>query len=148
MVLGVNATFRTGQLWCSPAHSGRWTIFNARRLRIVTCCSSSSSRHQGISLVGTDCTYVPKYVGALWTVLLRTSNLNLSSSYLVVTLTAFWWPKPKMALGLRELIDQKTGKYRLSSTCYSSPIPWNPTNYRNLWISEQGTFNVQENCEL
>jgi hypothetical protein len=50
--------------------------------------------------------------------------------------------------GLKEFIDQKTGKYRLSSTCYSSPIPWNPTNYRNLWISEQGTFNVQENCEL
>jgi hypothetical protein len=34
VVLGIGATFCTGRFWCSRTHSGRWTIFNARRLRI------------------------------------------------------------------------------------------------------------------
>ena len=34
VVLGISATFCTGRFWCSRTHSGRWTIFNARRLRI------------------------------------------------------------------------------------------------------------------
>jgi hypothetical protein len=46
-VLGISATFHTGQLWCSPVHSGRWTIFNARRLRIHNCHPPSLSLTDG-----------------------------------------------------------------------------------------------------